>query len=71
MNTNLLSEIEHFIADTGMSAYSFGYKAARNGRLVERLRAGGRVWPETEVEVRTFMHSERSTRPRKEARAEA
>lgn len=33
----------------------FGKLAARNSELVKRLRQGGRVWPETEAEVRDFI----------------
>lgn len=51
----LIQEIKAFLSQTGMSAYRFGFLAARNGRLVERLERGGRVWPETEEAVRSFM----------------
>lgn len=68
MNTKLLSEIEQFMAETGMGAYSFGFEAVKNGRLVERLRSGRRIWPETQSAVRAFMRTERSkfatSRPR-------
>ncbi|MCO5092640.1 hypothetical protein [Bosea sp. (in: a-proteobacteria)] len=69
MSTLLLSDIEDFLRETGMGEYRFGLLAARNGRLVERLRtprANGRparIWPETEVEVRAFMRSHRSKHP--------
>ncbi len=75
MSTKLLHEIEDFLTETGMSAYTFGYEAVRNGRLVERLRIGRRVWPETQSEVRAFIRSERAKRSippkrqRKQARA--
>lgn len=62
MRQNLLSEIRAFLADTGLSAYRFGFLAVRNGRLVERLEAGKRVWPETEAEVRAFIRAERRRR---------
>lgn len=55
MNTELLPEIDRFLAKHEMSDYRFGYLAVRNGRLVERLRNGGRVWPETVEAVRQFM----------------
>lgn len=55
MNSSLLKDIDAFLAKTGMGAFRFGILAARNGRLVERLRSGGRVWPETEEMVRRFM----------------
>lgn len=66
--TTLLSDIEQFIRDTGMGEYRFGLLAARNGRLVERLRSSrqngrpARVWPETENEIRAFMRQERARR---------
>lgn len=59
MRQNLISEIKEFLADSGLSAYRFGFLAVRNGRLVERLEAGKRIWPETEAEVRAFIRSER------------
>lgn len=51
----LIHEIEEFLRESGMSAYRFGFLAVRNGRLVDRLSKGGRVWPETERAVREFM----------------
>lgn len=68
MTTQLLTDIEEFLRQTGMGEYRFGLLAAKNGRLVERLRAGrrngraARVWPETEVEIRAFMRSETNRR---------
>ncbi|WP_247996644.1 MULTISPECIES: hypothetical protein [Brucella] len=75
MSTKLLEEIEAFMAETGTGAFRFGMKAIKNGRLVERLRSGGRVWPETEMEVRAYIRAERAnaniqaSRQRKEVRA--
>jgi hypothetical protein len=54
---NLLNEIDAFKQETGLSDFRIGFLAARNGRLVERLRNGGRVWPETEEQVRAFIAS--------------
>lgn len=62
MTQNLLTEIREFLSETGMSAYRFGYRAVKNGRLVERLEAGRRIWPETEIEARAFMRAERQRR---------
>lgn len=69
MSHTLLSDIDKFLAETGMSEYRFGLLAAKNGRLVERLRAQStpkgrpaRVWPETEAQVRAFMITEREKR---------
>lgn len=63
MQTKLLSDIDKFLAETGMSAGYFGWCAVKNWRLVERLRDGGRIWPETEAEIRAYMISERRSRP--------
>ena len=59
MGTNqaLLSDIEAFLARTGMGESYFGKRAAKNSELVARLRGGGRVWPETEKRIRQFMQS--------------
>lgn len=66
MSTNLLSDIEAFLRETGMDGYRFGLLAVKNGRLVERLRKGQtpkgkpvRIWPETETQVRAFMIAQR------------
>jgi hypothetical protein len=59
MKTDLLSEIDKFLASEGIGEHRFGILAASNGRLVERLRSGGRIWPETEQQVRDFMASRR------------
>lgn len=67
MSTPLLTEIEAFLAETGMSEAQF-CRAVGNGRLFERLRIvgkrgkAGRVWPETEAQVRGFMIAERQRR---------
>lgn len=63
MRPNLLSEIGDFLRETGLSEYRFGFLAVRNGRLVERLREGGRIWPDTEDKVRAFIIAERRMRP--------
>lgn len=55
MADNLLNEIEAFLAETGLGEHRFGILAARNGRLVERLREGGRIWPETAKQVRAYI----------------
>lgn len=67
MKSQLLTDIEKFLAETGMSEYRFGYLAARNGRLVERLRQGttpkrGKlvtIHPDTEKKIRGFMAERR------------
>jgi hypothetical protein len=63
----LLTDIEAFLAETGMSEAQF-CRAVGNGRLFERLRSigvrgkPGRLWPENEMAVRAFMMSERTKR---------
>ncbi|WP_208541752.1 hypothetical protein [Bartonella capreoli] len=51
----LIKDIELFLTNNKMSPYTFGFKSIKNGRLVSRLRHGGRIWPETEMRIRTFM----------------
>lgn len=55
MNAPLLSEIDRFLRESGMGEFRFGLSAVKNGRLVARLRSGGRVWPETEMQIRAFI----------------
>lgn len=55
MSVHLISEIDAFLAEFRIGEHRFGILAANNGRLVERLRSGGRVWPETEERIRSFM----------------
>lgn len=59
MMSDLLPSIDKFLAAENIGEHRFGILAANNGRLVERLRSGGRVWPETEDRVRTFMQDRR------------
>lgn len=53
----LLSEIETFLAETGMGASYFGKAATKNSEVVARLRQNRRIWPETEANIREFMAS--------------
>lgn len=41
-----------------LTDYAFGFKAVRNGRLLERLRAGGDVTRRTERRVLDFISKE-------------
>lgn len=59
MQNTFQSEIEGFLAETGMNPYRFGILAVKNGRLVERVRSGGRFLSDTEAKVREFMAAER------------
>lgn len=58
----LLTDIEAFLADTGMGANYFGKQACGNSELVGRLRAGRQVLPRTIERVRAFMQAERRRR---------
>lgn len=51
----LLSEIDEFLAGSGMSATYFGKKAVNNSELVARLRVGGDVRTATADRVREFI----------------
>lgn len=50
------------MAATGLSVHRVGMLLARNGKLVERLRAGGRIWPETEAAIRERLRVETAQR---------
>jgi hypothetical protein len=58
---HLLDEIETFLAETGMGPSYFGKQAVKNSEIVSRLRKGGRIWPETEAQLRAFMLAARRT----------
>lgn len=69
MSSDLLTEIEAFLTETGMHEQRFGFLAVKNRKLVDRLRKGvtpqgkrHRIWPETEMEVRAFIRAERQRR---------
>lgn len=53
----LVQEIDVCLKATGMAESTFGRKAVNDGKLVPRLREGGRVWPETEQRIRNFIKS--------------
>lgn len=69
MQNRLLSDIETFLAETGMSERTF-CRSVGNGRLIAALRSGVtpmrgrpiRMWPDTEAKIRRFMDVERQRR---------
>ncbi len=71
----LVKEIDQFLAEFPLSEHRFGYLAAKNGRVVERLRGRGRMWPETEHRIREVMakrrEEERLRREKRQRKAEA
>ena len=51
----LLEQIESFLSQGSMAESTFGRLAVNDGKLVRRLRDGGRVWPETAEKVAAFI----------------
>jgi hypothetical protein len=51
----LLDEISRFCRQAGMAETTFGRRAVNDGKLISRLRFGGRVTTETLDRVRAFM----------------
>lgn len=62
MAQNLISEIEAFKTETGLSDHRIGMLLASNGKLIERLRSGRRIWPDTEERIRENLTRERQKR---------
>jgi SAM-dependent methyltransferase len=60
----LLGEIADYCRSVGMAESTFGRRAVNDGKLVGRLRIGGRVTMETVERVRTFMSEHRSIESR-------
>jgi hypothetical protein len=52
---SLLKEISDFCRDVGMAESTFGRLAVNDGKLVSRLRIGGRVTTDTVQRVRDFI----------------
>jgi hypothetical protein len=61
-NHDLLTEIDAFLAETGMGVSYFGKVASGNSEIVQRLRSGRRVWPETADKVRLFIRQYRESK---------
>ena len=57
MTHPIILEIDSFIKTNKMAESYFGRKAANDWKLVRQLRAGRRLWPDTETRIRTFMAS--------------
>lgn len=60
MDQELLREIDGFLEQSGIAETTFGRLSVNDGKFVQRIRSGGRVWPETAEKVRDFIRS-RST----------
>ena len=63
VNSPLLEEIEAFVRDCGIAESTFGLRAVNDGKLVRRLREGGRMYRETEDRIRDFMTASRPSPP--------
>jgi hypothetical protein len=53
----LLDEIDTFVRINQLSESAFGRLAVNDWKLLRQLRAGRRMWPDTEDRVRGFMAS--------------
>lgn len=51
----LLNDIDAFLRIHKLSDSAFGRQAVNDWKLIRQLRAGRRLWPDTEGRVRTFM----------------
>lgn len=60
----LLGEIADYCRRVGMAESTFGRRAVNDGKLVSRLRTGGRVTTETVDRVRAFISSHHSPESR-------
>src|ERR1700722_284924 len=58
-NDGLLSEISAFCRARSMAETTFGRAAINDGKLVSRLRDGGRITTQTLDRVRAFMGDDR------------
>ena len=58
-NETLLGEIAGYCRRVGMAESTFGRLAVNDGKLVSRLRFGGRVTTETVERVRGFIDQHR------------
>ncbi len=59
-HTDLLLEIDAFLAESGMGPSYFGKVATGNSEIVARLRQRRRIWPDTEQRVRDFIRTRQS-----------
>ena len=57
MTHPIVLEIDSFLTAHQMAESYFGRKAANDWKLVRQLRAGRRLWPDTEARIRAFMAS--------------
>ncbi|MGZ5583392.1 MAG: hypothetical protein ACXWF2_09825, partial [Usitatibacter sp.] len=58
-NDRLLADIAAFCQAAGMAESTFGRHVANDGKLVSRLRAGGRLTTQTVERIRSFISAAR------------
>ncbi len=63
MQQPLLTAVDAFLQKTGMAESALGRGAVNDWKLVRSLRAGRRLYPETEAKVRSFMDQHHATAP--------
>ena len=51
----LITDIEDFCSRHGFAETRFGLESLGDKPFVSQLKAGRRVWPETEARIRAFM----------------
>lgn len=54
-NEQLLAQIADYCRSAGMAESTFGRRAVNDGKLVQRLREGGRITLDTLERIRTFL----------------
>jgi len=67
----LLTEISDYCRRVGMAESTFGRRAVNDGKLVSRLRIGGRITTDTAERVRSFIRQNPSLEGRSLARLRA
>ena len=56
----LISEIDSFLAETGMAPSTFGQKAVSNWRIVDQIKSGGNTGINTIARIREFMREHKT-----------
>ena len=59
MIRDLLKEIEVFCVDYKITESTLGTYACSNGKVIERIRSGHRIYLDTYEKLRDFMHANR------------
>jgi hypothetical protein len=60
----LIAAIDKFQSVTFSTDSTLGKHALNDGKAVARIRAGGRLWPETEAKLRAWMRKHPNFRGR-------